>query len=97
MISNEEGWNYIAVEKLPVLLKGITSKHNGDNYCLNCLHSFRTKDKHEYITCENTDFCIAAMPSEDTKTLEFNQYCKSDKALFMIYAILNLKRKDWWM
>ena len=26
------------------------------------------------------------MPSEDTKILEYNQYQKSDKALFIIYA-----------
>ena len=26
--------------------------------------------------------------SEDTKILEFNQYCKSDKAAFMIYTDL---------
>ena len=28
------------------------------------------------------------MPSEDTKTLEFNQYQTSDKAPFIIYAYL---------
>ena len=28
------------------------------------------------------------MPSEDTKILEFNQYQKSDKAPFVIYADL---------
>ena len=28
------------------------------------------------------------MPSEDTKILEFNQYQKPDKALFIIYADL---------
>ena len=28
------------------------------------------------------------MPSEDTKTLEFNQYKKSDKVPFIIYADL---------
>ena len=28
------------------------------------------------------------MPSEDTKMLEFNQYQKSDKALFIIYTDL---------
>ena len=28
------------------------------------------------------------MPSEDTKVLEFNQYRKSDKAPFIIYADL---------
>ena len=29
------------------------------------------------------------MPSEDTKILEFNQYQKSDKAPFIIYADLD--------
>ena len=28
------------------------------------------------------------MPSEDTKILEFNQYCKSEKASFVIYSDL---------
>ena len=28
------------------------------------------------------------MPSEDTKVLEFNQYQKSDKTLFVIHADL---------
>ena len=31
------------------------------------------------------------MPSEDTKILEFNQYQKSDKALFITYADLECK------
>ena len=30
------------------------------------------------------------MPSEDTKILDFNQYQKSDKAPFVIYADLNV-------
>ena len=34
------------------------------------------------------DFCNVIIPSEDTKTLEFNQYQKSDKASFIIYADL---------
>ena len=29
------------------LLRGITSKHDGDFYYLNCLHFFRTKNKLE--------------------------------------------------
>ena len=29
-------------KKLPPFLKGITSKHDSDFNCLNCLHSFRT-------------------------------------------------------
>ena len=37
---------------------------------------------------DTKDFCNVAMPSEDTKILEFNQYQKSDEALFIIYAVL---------
>ena len=57
---------------------------------MNCLHSFRTKNKlesHKKL-CENKDFCNVIMSSEDTKILEFNQYQKSDKAPFVIYADL---------
>ena len=61
---------------LVALLRRIASKHNGDYYCLNCLHSFRTKNKLEshIKVYENKDFCNVVMPSENTKTLEFNQY-----------------------
>ena len=47
MISNEKGWHCLAVKKLSQLLRGITSKHNSYLYCLICLHSFRTENKHE--------------------------------------------------
>ena len=89
MISNGEGCHYLTIKKLSALLKGITSKHKGDFYCLNCLHSFRTKkiESHKRV-CENKDFCNIIMPSEDSKILEFNQYQKSDKAPFIIYADL---------
>ena len=45
-------------KKLATLLRGITSKHHGDFYCLNCLYSFRTENKlqsHEKL-CKNEDF-----------------------------------------
>ena len=47
MIPNEEEqiWHYLAVKKLSALFLRITSKHNGDFYCLNCLHSLRTEKK----------------------------------------------------
>ena len=92
MISNEEGriatskgrvakskgrrWHYLAVKKLSALSRGITSKHQGGFYCLNCFHSFASKNKLEQQkkACENKDFCNITMPFEDTKILEFNQY-----------------------
>ena len=100
MIPNGEGriakskgqrWHYLAVKELSALFRGITSEHYGDFYCLNCLHSFRTKNKLELHkkSCENKDFCNITMPSEAAKILEFNQYQKSDKAPLAIYA--NLK------
>ena len=55
---------------------------------MNCLHSFRTRNKlelHEKV-CGNKNFCNVIMHSEETKILEFNQYQKSDKESFIIYA-----------
>ena len=46
MISNgEKLWYYLAVKRLSGLLRGITFKHHGDFYCLNCLHSFAPEKK----------------------------------------------------
>ena len=72
------------------LWRGITSKHYGDFYCLNCLHSFRTKNKLEFHkkVCENKDFCNVIMPSKDNKILKFNQYNKSDKEPLILYVDL---------
>ena len=84
-------WHYVAVKKLPALLRGITSKHHGDSHCLNCRHSFRTEYKlelHKQV-CENKEFCNVIMSSEDTKILEFNQHQKPSKTPFIIYADLD--------
>ena len=90
MIPNEEKeeWYYLAVKKLPTSLRGRTSKHHGDFYCFNCLHSFRTENKlkSHVRVCKNTDFCGIVMPSEKDNILEFNQYIKSDKMPYIIYA-----------
>ena len=44
MITNGEGWYYLAAKKLSELLRGITSRWV---FCLNCLHSFATEKKSE--------------------------------------------------
>ena len=54
----------------------------------NCLHFFRTENKlksHEKV-CKNKDFCGIVMPSEKDNILEFNQYIKSNKMPYIIYA-----------
>ena len=77
-------------KKLSALLREIMSKHHGDFCCSNCLHYFAIENKRESHkkVCENEDFCNIILPYEDTKLLEFNQYKKIDKALFIIYADL---------
>ena len=88
LIPNGQGRHYFAVKKLPALLRPITLTNNGHFHCLVCLHSSRTNNKcesHKRV-CGNKDFCKVVMLSEDSKILEFNQYQKSDKAPFIIYA-----------
>ena len=72
MVSNGEGWHYLAVRGLSAFLRGIISKHNGDFYCFNSHHSFRTENKlkSHIKVCKNKDVCGVAMPSEDFKISE---------------------------
>ena len=90
-------WHYLAVKSLPALFRGITSSNNGDFYCLNCFHSYRTLNKlkkHERV-CNNHDYCRVDMPKEHEKI----QYLPGEKLLkvpFIIYADLEclLKKCD---
>ena len=68
-------------KKLSALLRRITSNHKGDFYCLNCFHSYRTKNKlkkHKDV-CENHDYCYVEMPKEDNKVLKYSHGQKSMK------------------
>ena len=63
MISDGQKWHYLVVKNLSRLLRGITSNHKEDFYCLNCFHSYRTKNKldaHKKI-CESHDYCHVEM------------------------------------
>ena len=58
MITDDKKWHFPAVKSLSALFRGITSNHNRDFYCLNCLHSYRAKEKlkeHEKV-CNNHDY-----------------------------------------
>ena len=44
----KEGWHYLVVKKLSMLLRGIIWKYHRDIYCLNCLHSLRTENKLQF-------------------------------------------------
>ena len=47
MTSVGQKWHYLVVKNLSELLRGITSNHKEDFYCLNCFHSYRTENKLE--------------------------------------------------
>ena len=38
-------WHYLSVKRISGLLRGITSGHSGDFYCLNYFHSYTTENK----------------------------------------------------
>ena len=72
MITDGEKWHYTAVKRLSGLLRGVTGNNNGDFYCLNCFHSYRTENKLEKHkkTCENHDCCYVEMPNENNKIIK---------------------------
>ena len=98
MISNGENWHYLVVNNLPGLLKGITSNHKEDFYCLNCFHSYRTKNKLESIkkyvkiiniviisTCYNNP--------KESSTTEINKHTPLGYSLFMHCSFNKTKNK----
>ena len=90
MITDGEKWHYLTVKNLPELLRGITSTHKEDFYCLNCFHPHRARNKlkvHKKI-CENHDYCNVEMPTKDNNIIKYNQGEKSIKLPFVVYADL---------
>ena len=92
MITDGKKWHYLAVKSLSALFRGITSKHEGDFYCLNCFQLYTTENKLKNTKMkhksENHDYCYVEMPKEDNKILKYNHGEKSMKAPFIIYADL---------
>ena len=67
--TDNEIWHNLSVKSLSRLLRGTTSNHDGDFYCLNCFHSHRTKEtleKHKKV-CTDHDYCYVKMPDKDKK------------------------------
>ena len=90
MISDGQKWHYLVVKNLSRLLRGITSNHKEDSYCLNCFYSYRTENKveaHKNI-CENHDYCLVEMPTKNINIIKYNHGEKSMKLPFVIYADL---------
>ena len=85
-------WHYIAIKKIPALLPGVSSTHDGDYYCLNCFHSYRTESslkKHEEL-CVNNNFSLIKMPTEDKKYISSTPREKYIKNHLLFMQILNV-------
>ena len=100
MITDGIKWHYLFLKKLSAVFKGVTSKHDRDFYCFNCLHSFRTKNKlkkHKSV-CKNHEDCYIEMPKKYDHILKHNHREKSlmFKFPFNVYAALEclLKKID---
>ena len=75
---------------LYTLLREISSSNNGDFYCLNWFHLYRTSNKlkkYERI-CNDHDYCHVNMPEEGKNILKYSYGGKSLKVPFTIYADL---------
>ena len=89
-------WHYLAVKNLSELLRGITSNHHGDFYCLNCFNSYRTYNKlkkHERV-CDDIDYCRVEMPRKHEK-IKYGE--KSLKTPFIICADLECLLKKYYL
>ena len=74
--------------KIVCTFRGITSKHDGDFYCLNCFQSYITENKlknHKKV-CENHDYCYVDILEEYNKILKHSEREKSMRVhlLFML-------------
>ena len=89
-ITDGKKWHYLAVKSLSALFRGITSKHEGEFYYLNCFQSYTTENKLKKHNKgnENHDYCYVEMPEKDNRILKYNQGEKSMKVPFIIYADL---------
>ena len=75
---------------LLALLRAITSNHNGDFFCLNCFHAYKTENKfkkHDRV-CNGDDYCYVQMSNNNNKISKCSHEKKSMKAPFTIYVDL---------
>ena len=88
MITNNEKWHYLAVKNISMLLRRVTSNHNGDFYCLNCFHSYRTlkKLKKHAKVCQDHDFCNVIMPDRNNNILKYDPKKNSLEVSNVFYA-----------
>ena len=98
MITDGKKWHYLAlksermsydgkwcnrpVKSLSKLLRGKSSNHHGDFYCLNCFNSYSTKNRlkeHEEL-CNKHGSCRIKMPKWVKKNIKTQSWRKIIKS-----------------
>ena len=59
-------------KELACIMQRKTLENNGKFFCLNCLHSFRTKKKEHENVCKNHDYCNIEIPEKGKGILNYN-------------------------
>ena len=88
IVQDNRKTHYTAIKRISALLRGITSNHHVDFYCINCLNAFRTREALQIHVeaCKDHDFCHVKMPKEEVKWLSYVDGSQSLRAPFVIYA-----------
>ena len=95
-ITDGKKWHYTFVKRLSALLKRITSKHDGDFYCINCFYSFTAKNafkKHENV-CKVHDYCYVEMLDKDNNILKYNSGEKYRRVPFILHVYMECLLKN---
>ena len=88
LISNDTTQHYCLIKNFSRLLTGQTGGNNTLHYCRRCLNGFRSivsLDKHKEF-CNGNDVVARKILPEPGTILEFNNFNKSMRVPFVIYA-----------
>ena len=81
----DNNWHYLAVTRIFGLLRGKTSNHYGDFYCLNCFRPYSIKNslkEYEKI-CYDHKYCFPKMSDAENNILKSKPGKKSLKQAFV--------------
>ena len=92
LMITEDGknWHYVSVKNVKGLYRGVFSNNHGDFYCMNCVHTYRTRGalkKHERL-CLNHKHCHIKLPDKDNNILSYTGDDKSIRSPHITYADL---------
>ncbi|XP_018396274.1 PREDICTED: uncharacterized protein LOC108774621 [Cyphomyrmex costatus] len=83
--------HFVCIKNLSGLVGSqINKKKNRKYFCDRCLHYFSSSEKLEShaVDCQKLNECAIRLPSVEQRWLEFRNYCRKERAPFIVYADL---------